>query len=380
MENAPNIFLSPRLVGRRFEQHGLPLDILKDFSVLDEMVKSVAKMLYRQEHSDRRRMPKKFFDDISLQIVGIEEGSTVVDIALVCMAATSTFLPTPAEEYAGKARDCIIETIDAAAKGNLSSSETLTHAQLMMFDRFGCSLQEGESILFPKKGSDSHVAFTRDARRTLISKASQNGYQETVSIYGSISEMDQDRKSFLLNTIAGQRIPIKKYEEDQTDDVIVAMTEYAQGRKVLLHGTGKYSASGQLESVESIEDITLLDQIDFGYQLAEIGELQPGWLDGKGASFDKNQLRQLGILFHENYSLEKDPWVYPAQDGLLLAEWEKGDWRFSMEIELASMKGDFLALNMTDNQEFSKVFDLMSPVEWKTLCSVLEHPEKGVQA
>lgn len=379
MENEPNIFLSPRFVGRRFEQHGLPLDILKDFSVFDEMVKSVAKTLYKRDHS-ASRVPKKFLDDVSLQIVGLENGSTVARIALVCLAANPEFLETTDEQYAGKARDCIIETIDAAAKGNLSSSDALTHAQLMMFDRFGCSLQEGESIQFPIKGTDSHVAFTRDVRRALISKASLNGYQETVSIYGSISELDQDKKSFLLNTIAGQRIMVKKYEDDQADDVVMAMSEYAHGQKVLVHGTGKYSSSGQLESVETIEKITLLEPIDFGYQLAEIGELQPGWLDGQGGRFDKNQLRELSILFRENYSLEKDPWVYPAQDGLLLAEWEKGDWRLSMEIELASLKGDFLALNIADNKELPMIFDLKAPDDWKKLCDALEHPEKGVQA
>ena len=31
-------FLRPRLVGRRFDEHTLPLDILKDFSALEEML------------------------------------------------------------------------------------------------------------------------------------------------------------------------------------------------------------------------------------------------------------------------------------------------------------------------------------------------------
>ncbi|MBQ7178658.1 MAG: hypothetical protein IJS08_14685, partial [Victivallales bacterium] len=253
-------------------------------------------------------------------------------------------------------------------------------AQLMMFDRFGCSLQEGESIFFPVQGSDAKVEFSRDVRRTLISKASSNGYQEAVSIYGSISELDQDKKTFLLNTIAGQRLQIKKYEDDQVDDLLTAMSDYSQGQKVLVHGTGKYSSAGQLESIEAVESIVLLDIIDVGYQLAKIAALQPGWLDGRGQRFDKDQLRKLGVLFRENYSFEKAPWVYPAQDGLLLAEWSKDDWRISMEIELANMQGDFLALNISDNREFSREFDLTSPEQWKTLCSVLDHPEMGVRA
>ena len=41
---ADNKFLSPVLKGARFEQHGIPLDVMKDFYIFDEMLKSVAKI------------------------------------------------------------------------------------------------------------------------------------------------------------------------------------------------------------------------------------------------------------------------------------------------------------------------------------------------
>ena len=377
MANESNIFLSPRLVGKRFEQHGLPLDILKDFSVLDEMVKSVAKSLYKREHPERQRIPRNFLDDISLQIVGLEEGSTVAKIALVCLTASAGLLPTPAQEYADRARDQIVSTIEDAARGNVASPTSLTQAQLMMFDRFGCSLRDGEAIVFPVAGTQRDVEFNKDVRRTLVSRASSNGYLEAVDVYGSVFELDQDRKSFTLNTTEGQRLQVKKYEDDQADDVVSASAEYSKGRKVLIRGTGRYSASGRLESIETFEDITLLDVIDFGYQLAEIEALSSGWLDGKFGKFDKAQLRKLGNLFRENYTSEDDPWLYPAQDNLLHAEWENGNWRLSMEIDLPNLKGDFYAVNIESDRDFSRVFDLQQPDDWKALCAILAKPEKG---
>ena len=162
MANESKVFLSPRLVGKRFEQNGLPLDILKDFSVLDEMVKSVAKSLYKKDHPDRQRVPRNFLDDISLQIVGLEEGSTVVNIALVSLVAASGLLPTAAQEYADKAKDQIIRTIDGAASGNQAAPTLLTPNQLMMFDRFGCSLRDGELVVFPGTGPGRDTVFTND--------------------------------------------------------------------------------------------------------------------------------------------------------------------------------------------------------------------------
>lgn len=377
MTNQPIIFLSPRLVGRRFEQHGLPLDILKDFSVLDEMVKSVAKTLYLIDHPQRQRVPRNFLDDISLQIVNLEEGSTIAKIALVSLSASSELLATPAQEYAEKARDSIISTIEATADGNTTYHSSLTQAQLLMFDRFGCRLQEGESIVFTVAQTERQVEFTRDVRRSLVSRASSNGYKEAVSIYGAMSEVDQDKKSFMLNTIKGQRLLIKKYEDDQANDVITAISQYSQGKKVLIHGIGKYSSTGQLESIEELESITLLDTIDFGYQLAEIAALPAGWLNGSGTVFDKAQLQKLYSLFRENYTFEKDPWLYPAQDHTLFAEWESGYWRLSMEIDTSNFLGDFYAINIDNDRDFSQSFDLSNSENWKRLCLILENPEEG---
>jgi len=43
-ENTPMYleFLRPRLVGRRFDEHSLPLDIRKDFAALEEKLVEVA--------------------------------------------------------------------------------------------------------------------------------------------------------------------------------------------------------------------------------------------------------------------------------------------------------------------------------------------------
>ena len=39
-------FLSPRLVGNRFDQHSIPLEVLKDLAALEELIVEVAKWHY----------------------------------------------------------------------------------------------------------------------------------------------------------------------------------------------------------------------------------------------------------------------------------------------------------------------------------------------
>lgn len=62
-------FLSPRLEGDRFNEHAIPLELLKDLAVLEEMVIEVAKWWYLQDHKDRRRTPRGFTDGIALSLL-----------------------------------------------------------------------------------------------------------------------------------------------------------------------------------------------------------------------------------------------------------------------------------------------------------------------
>jgi len=64
-------FWKPRLVGQRFQDHAIPLEILKDLAVLEEFVVEVAKWCFLEEHPDRQRTPKGFTGEIALTLTGI---------------------------------------------------------------------------------------------------------------------------------------------------------------------------------------------------------------------------------------------------------------------------------------------------------------------
>ena len=50
-------FLRPKLVGKRFEDHSIPLELLGDLAVLEAMVIEVAKWRYLQDNPDRKLTP-----------------------------------------------------------------------------------------------------------------------------------------------------------------------------------------------------------------------------------------------------------------------------------------------------------------------------------
>ena len=76
-------FLRPRLTGRRFEGHAIPLEFLKDLAVLEEMIVEVAKWRFLEKNPDRTRSPRGFTKGIELKLTGVEDGSAIAVISLV---------------------------------------------------------------------------------------------------------------------------------------------------------------------------------------------------------------------------------------------------------------------------------------------------------
>ena len=155
-------FWKPKLVGERFSGHAVPLELLKDFAALQEMLVEVAKWKFLEEHPERARVERNFARDIELQLVGIEDGSAKLAIAL---AFTSLFPPQNANFFE-QAKIEIVESIALSAAGQ---HPHLPPSLLSYFDRFGRSLRPGESIEFPR--NQGHVTLTPEVRKQLIRAA-----------------------------------------------------------------------------------------------------------------------------------------------------------------------------------------------------------------
>ena len=56
-----DVFLKPRLIGKRFDEHSIPLEFLQDLAVLEQMIKETAKWQFFLTHPERKRIPRGFF-------------------------------------------------------------------------------------------------------------------------------------------------------------------------------------------------------------------------------------------------------------------------------------------------------------------------------
>lgn len=85
--------------------------------------------------------------------------------------------------------------------------------------------------------------------------------------------------------------------------------------------------------------------------LNHIAQLPDGWLNGRGRSFDSEQLNLFERGF--NYAFADDlprPCFYPSDvDNCIQLEWSIGNWEVSLLFLLVANTGDYQAVNIVTN-------------------------------
>lgn len=358
-------FLRPRLIGVRFENRSIPLEVLKDLAVLEELIVEVAKYEFFKDHPDRKRSPRGFTEGIQLKLTGLEEGSTVPIISLD--VAASSLFPLANQRYFERAREAVVSAIGAAEQ-NRPVFEHLPEKTLSYFDRLGRSLRNGEAIEFTTAAHPNPARLTKDSRRRLLLASSRiTELTEETSLRGTVPEADQDGMSFQVQTTDGRKVraPIT---EQHFEAILDAFNGYKAGAKILLQGIGRFNRNERLLGFDSIEHVSLLDAKDVPARLDELRSLKAGWLDGQGEAPSHHGLDWLSQAFDRHYPDELPlPYLYPTLEGGIQAEWSAGSTEASLKIHLAARAGEWHSLDVATEREVLRELNLADPADWRWL-------------
>lgn len=386
-------FLCPRLIGTRFEDHSIPLELLKNLSVLERLITEVARLEYFKDHPDRRHVPRGFTDGIELKLTGIEDGSAILVISLIVITNT---LFSANQRYFERARDTIIQMIEAAEDSNIGATGTVEESKAVMdiltpkvlscFGKIGQGLREDEAIEFITPDNQLSAKFTIKTRQRLIFASSMvkerslDIIRETqtqqynpsrveelakdTTVRGTVPEVNQDDMTFLIRLFDGQQIkaPITP---QHFDAILEAFNGYKNNLRFLFQGVGIFNRSEQLLGFDSIEHISPLDELDISAQIYDLRQLKDGWLEGQGKAPSKEGLDWLSQAFDKHYSGALPlPYLYPTEPGGVQAEWSLGRNEITLEIDLTEHSGYFHALQMEDDTEETRRLDLGSGTHW----------------
>jgi hypothetical protein len=363
--NQPIPFLSPRLVGRRFDGHAVPLEVLKDLAALDEIIKETAKWHFLQSNHGRKRVPRGFTDEISLRVQDIKPGSAIPLIVLYVVGSQLLF--SDHQRYFEQARDSVIAAIDAA-DSNERITDYLPETILPHFDTLGRSLLDDESIEFRPENPERPARLNKVVRRRLILASSQaQEVTEEVVLRGTVPEADHERKSFELQVIHGPKLaaPIEPFH---LEAIVEAFTGYQQSVRVAVRGAVKYDRLGRPKRIERVEEVNILDANDVLARLDELRVLQDGWLDGIGLAPSADGIAWFAQEFEARYPRDAVlPYVFPTAEGGLQLEWGLSAGEVSLEINLATKQAEWHRFNLSSNEEVTFLLDLGRADSWEVL-------------
>lgn len=366
-------FLRPRLVGLRFSDGGVPLEVLKDLAVIEEMMFEVAKRLFVLAQEDRRRVPRKFFSEVSLKLTGVESGSAV---PVVVMEYQSNDLPSvrgAAVEFLVKARDAFLHLLNLA-DGELRSVGEFPEKCLSYFDRFGRSLRDDEYMEFIVPGKAQAARLTKATRRKLVLlSSSAKEISEEFEVRAAVPEADQDKFTCTLALVTGQRVaaPIPA---QHLDTILDAFNRYTRNKnqRALVRGIARFSRNGRLLCFESVEHVELLDLLDVSARLEELALLKNGWLEGDGIAPPEAGLRWFARQFETHFPEDLPlPHIYPTPDGHVQAEWTLNGKDLSLEVNLQDKSANLFGPVFGGGEYEEATLDLGEKDDWEVLIRTL---------
>lgn len=372
------IFLSPRLIGPRFEDHSLPVSLLEDFTALEELIIEVAKGIYIQENSNRRRVPKGFSDSIYLKLASIEEGSSIPKFIIASLVTLSSTLPLENFDnfsYFEKAKSKIISIIETVNIGESIDSEDQKY--LFYFNKIGKNLLDDESIDFGydiSSRSPSSAILNKKTRKELLLSREQKGeYSDTVKLFALVPAIDQTENKFSIDSDDG--IIKCELKDEILSTVLTAVTEYTNKTFVSLKGTGIYNGNDRLVRIEDIESIDILDAYDISLRLNDLSKLQNNWYNGDGKALDKFKLSSFGDIFNSYYNSKLPlPAIFPTLEGNIQLEWKRGNKNIILDVDIKTLESSFFYYNdFNDEDEIEETIILLSKENWDILNSLIEN-------
>ena len=369
------IFLTPRLEGDRFSDHTLPVNILEDFSALEELIFDLARKIYIEKNPERKRVPNHFTDNVYLKLSAIEEGSTVPIFVLSLLTSVTTPALTSQNDeyfqYFEAAKEKVFELVENINSGH---SSDLNIRYLNYFNRFGRNLRDGEFIdLGNKETTLRNLKFDKNTRKKiLLSRSEKLVYPERITKNVRIPQIDQRNDNFHIE-IDGIIFECKLdriYEET----VLTAVQGYKKNTLVALKATGIYNENDKLVHVEQIESMDILHPFDVSVRLSELAKLEDKWYDGsEGKALNKDSLNLFEKTFYSNFTDSLPlPAIFPTTTGNILLEWKKENIEVSLEVALDSFTGTIYYFDMDDDDnDFETKIDVNLNEGWQTINGIV---------
>ncbi|MFM8745679.1 MAG: hypothetical protein ACKOED_03305 [Aestuariivirga sp.] len=336
-----------RFSGRRFQGKRLPVGVLPDIEAFRDLIVAFAKAEWLSSHEGRRRVPRGFDGQLNLDLIAIEDGSSVPVLA-PSPAEAQGFLPgmaTGALDLFRLSFDRICELIDKAAN-EPRYKPVLKRDQISALNRFGAGLRSDEKIDFvgSKGAGGAVVSIDAESRKNLITRI-RDTYEKRYEGIGRLQVVSAEGWIEVETEIYG----VVKFEVGER---ATAEFDGSLMNEVSFDILLELDAEDKVRRVKEIYAVDLHDAPNETYnssleravgRLREIALLADGWLDGGGS-----RVQQSIIDIAENLIRVDPVWfapagIFPTPEGGIQIELNREGKDLSINIDaVGQLTGDLM--------------------------------------
>ncbi|WP_144242405.1 hypothetical protein [Corynebacterium ureicelerivorans] len=340
----PNIetVASLHLDGDRFEDFGMPAANTKEVAALDELLYQLIELRWRAKHPESSKLPNSFRKAYELRINTIAEGTATPLLERRRSTPDDpTLFPASSDEFTEDYRQAVeeLEEILRLASEHGPLPDSVYALPLPAIRNLGSTLRDDEKLQVGHgRVTDwsTKPTYTTSAREYVLDQLGKPQFKH-VTYSGLVRSTNVSNGTFNFVDAASRVSATATYDHgfeldiDGQNEQTWAWVEV----KGQVEFTNK-SKSHVFISVDSIHT----DQLTTEYnrlqdRLKEIGELQPGWLDGEeGDGFTQGQLENAHAVVKAAVNAGKLPkTVAPSVDGAIVFSWVSDNQHFSVEVE-----------------------------------------------
>lgn len=320
----------------------MPAANTKEVAALDELLYQLIELRWRAKHPESSKLPNNFRKAYELRINTIAEGTATPLLERRRSTPDDpTLFPASSDEFTEDYRQAVeeLEEILRLASEHGPLPDSVYALPLPAIRNLGSTLRDDEKLQVGHgRVTDwsTKPTYTTSAREYVLDQLGKPQFKH-VTYSGLVRSTNVSNGTFNFVDAASRVSATATYDHgfeldiDGQNEQTWAWVEV----KGQVEFTNK-SKSHVFISVDSIHT----DQLTTEYnrlqdRLKEIGELQPGWLDGEeGDGFTQGQLENARAVVKAAVNAGKLPkTVAPSVDGAIVFSWVSDNQHFSVEVE-----------------------------------------------
>ncbi|MPL66000.1 hypothetical protein SDC9_11668 [bioreactor metagenome] len=351
-------FLSPRFVGKRFENHSIPFSMFEDLASFQKIILEVAKWQYKKANPQKARLPKGFVDSFNISLSRIRKGS-----ARLVMVRDYENPEFGFDDVFDKSRNILMQLFKKTGeKKALVAPPGFPNAIIDEFENFGRTLRADEAIYFP--GCTRGSVYNSEVRKVILASRAEAKTERGV-IRGNVYEVNRDAMSFSLHSNKGSLTGF--YTEAIQDKILEAFNE-KYGYPILVEADLTYDVRGKVKKAENISKAEIVDFKNMKDRIDDLIEMGDSWPITNYPKELKVRLKN----FMEKWEAHADPkmenpCIFPMDPDGIQVDWTDGSRHLTIEISLNDLKGELALQDTSTDQYEESSINLSSLSSWKII-------------